>query len=155
MDQAEGFSDRLAQGVAEGLKGFRRRDRYYKAQAGIVGAWLLTSLVTIITVFWAGRTQNKRGAEVRSETPVGGTVLLVTNTSDTDWTDITFTLNGVYIARQAALGPHDHDSLPIKRFRTGGAAGKHPPRNLIPQVLGIRCEQGQFLTTLGAAGPAP
>lgn len=155
MDQAEGFSDRFAQGLAEGLKGFRRRDKYYKAQAGIVGAWLLTSLVTIITVFWAGRTQNKLGAEVRSETPVGGTVLLVTNTSDTDWTDITYTLNGEYIARQANLGPHDHVSLPIKRFRKGGAAGKHPPRDLVPQLIGIHCEQGQFQTTLGGPGAPP
>ena len=148
MDHAEGFGDRLAQGVREGLEGLRRRDKYFKAQAGILGAWLAISIVTVAAVAWAGRTQNKLGAEVRTKTPVGGTVLLVTNTSDTSWTDVTYTLNGVYIARQAALAAHDHASLPLKRFRKGGAAGKHPPHETVPQILAIRCEQGQFQTSL-------
>ncbi len=152
MDQAEGFGDRLAQGVSEGLKGFRKRDKYYKAQAGILATWLGTSILTIGIVGWAGRTQNKLGAEVRAETPVGGTVLLVTNTSDTPWTDITYTLNGAYIARRAGLEAHDHESLALKRFRKGGVAGKHPPRELVPQVLAIHCDQGQFQTTLSMGG---
>ena len=155
MDQAEGFSDRLVQGVTEALKGFRRRDKFFKIQAGILGAWVFTSIITVAAVAWAGRTQNKLGADVRAETPIGGTVLLVTNTSDTAWTDITYTLNGVYVARQAALAAHDHDSLPIRRFRKGGAAGKHPPRDLVPQILAIRCEQGQFQTLLSVVGGAP
>jgi hypothetical protein len=154
VDQAEGFGDRLARGVREGLVGFRRRDKYFKAQAAILGAWLAISIVTVAAVAWAGRTQNELGAEVRAETPIGGTVLLVTNTSDTAWTDVTYTLNGVYVARQAALAPHDHASLPLKRFRKGGAAGKHPPHDTVPQVLAIRCEQGQFQTALGAPAPA-
>jgi len=154
VDRDEGIGDRLAREVSESLRGFQRRDRYFKAQAGILGAWLATSIVTVAAVAWAGRTQNQLGAEVRAETPVGGTVLLVTNTSDTAWTDITYTLNGVYVARQAALGPHDHASLPVKRFRKGGAAGKHPPRDTVPKLLAIRCEQGQFQTPLGGAGPA-
>ena len=155
MDQAEGFSARLVQGVTEALKGFRRQDKFFKIQAGILGAWLFTSILTVAAVAWAGRTQNKLGATVRAETAIGGTVLLVTNTSDTAWTDITYTLNGMYIARQAALEPNDHASLPIKRFRKGGAAGKHPPHDTVPQILAIRCEQGQFQTTLSVAGPPP
>jgi len=155
VPEAEGFTERLTRGVTEGLAGFRKQDKYYKAQAGILTAWLVTSMVTVAAVAWAGRTQNKLGAEVRAETPIGGTVLLVTNTSDTAWTDITYTLNGVYVARQAALAAHDHDSLPIRRFRKGGAAGKHPPRDLVPQILAIRCEQGQFQTLLSVVGGAP
>src|ERR1700753_2503734 len=141
--------------MSEGLRGFRKQDKFYKAQAGILAGWVLSSLITAATVTWAGRTQNKLGADVRAETPIGGTVLLVTNTSDTAWTDITYTLNGVYVARQAALGAHDHGSLPIKRFRKGGVAGEHPPRDLAPQTSTTHCEQGQFQTLLSLPGGTP
>jgi hypothetical protein len=141
---AGGFS----QTIAESIEGFRQKDNYFKAQAGILGAWALVSLATIAVVAWTGRSENKLGADVRAEAAVGGSVLLITNTSTDAWTDITYTLNGLYIARQAELAPGDHTSLPIKRFRKGGAAGKHAQRNMVPQTLAIRCEEGQFETSI-------
>ena len=139
------IGESLSRTVAEGLEGFRQQDKYFKAQAGILAAW---AVISVAIVAWTGRSENKLGADVRAEAAVGGNVLLITNTSTDSWTDITYTLNGLYIARQAELGPGDHASVPLKRFRKGGAAGKHAPRNLVPQTLAIRCDEGQFDTTL-------
>jgi hypothetical protein len=146
-----------SEGIGGRLASFSAQDWYFKSQTGIIAAWTLISLATITAVAMTGRTENKLGADVKAENAVGGTVLLVTNAGTDAWTDITYTLNGLYIARAAELGPSDHASIPIRRFRKGGAAGKHAPRNLVPQTLGIRCEQGQFETTLNVApgGIAP
>jgi hypothetical protein len=152
-----GIGGGFSRTLAEGLEGFRQQDKYFKAQASILAAWAVISIATIAIVAWSGRSENKLGADVRAEAAVGGTVLLITNTSTDAWTDITYTLNGLYLARQAELGPGDHASIPLKRFRKGGAAGKHAPRSLIPQTLAIRCDEGQFDTTLSviAGGIAP
>lgn len=157
MAQAAGFSGRVSQSIAASLEGFRAQDRFFKAQAAIVGAWLLLSIATLAIIGWTGRSENKLGADVRTEAAIGGTMVLITNSSTEAWTDITYTLNGVYLAREAALSPGDHVAMPLKRFRKGGAAGKRAPRALVPQTLLIRCEQGQFETSLsviaGAAAP--
>lgn len=157
MAQVGRSSDSFSKSLAEGIEGFRQQDGYFKAQAGILASWAVVSLATVLIVAWTGRSENKLGADVRAEAAVGGNVLLITNTSTNPWTDITYTLNGLYVARQAELGPGDHASLPIKRFRKGGAAGKHAPRGLVPQTLAIRCEEGQFDTTLNVVpgGVAP
>ncbi len=135
-------------GILARLAAFSSQDWYFQSQTAIVGAWALLSLVTVLAIALTGRPANQLGADVRTEAAVGGTVLLVTNTSADPWTDITYTLNGLYLARAAELGPGDHASIPVRRFRKGGAAGKHAPRSLVPQTLGIRCEQGEFASSL-------
>ena len=68
------------------------------------------------------------GAEVRAEAAVGGTVLLVTNTSSTNWTDVTFTLNGIFIARQAALtAGRSHHACRSTAFAKAGWPGNARP----------------------------
>lgn len=155
MTSSAALTERLAQTVSEGLAGFRAQDKFFKAQAGILAAWLAISIATLSVVAYAGRSENQLGADVRAEVAIGGTVLLISNTSATSWTDITYTLNGLYLARAAALTSGDHATLPLKRFRKGGVAGKRVPRDLVPQTLSIQCEQGQFQTSLQVIGSPP
>src|ERR1700723_2186959 len=108
MSQAAGVRQGIGKNLAEWLDGLRGQDRYFKAQAAIVAAWLAISISTIVAVSIGGGSDNKLGAAVRAESAIGGTMLLITNSSDEDWTDVTYTLNGIYIARQAALAHRDH-----------------------------------------------
>jgi len=138
--------------LQDSLEGFRAKDKYFKAQASIVGAWAASSLLTILLVFGGHSKDNKLGAVVRAENTVGGPILFLTNTSGSSWTDITYTLNGAYVYRQAALSAGDHIALPVRRFRKGGVSGKRAPADTSPQTLAVACEQGQFETALAPTG---
>jgi hypothetical protein len=146
--------DQAREALHESLLGFRAKDWYFKAQAAIFGAWLASSLLTVVLVFGGHSKTNKLGAEVRAENTVGGPILFLTNTSGSSWTDITYTLNGSYVYRQAALAAGDHVALPVHRFRKGGVAGKRAPADTVPQTLAVACEQGSFETAVALAAPA-
>jgi hypothetical protein len=153
------LADQAREVLDESLRAFRAKDGYFKAQAAIAGAWLASSLLTVILVFGGHTKTNKLGAEVRAENAVGGPILFLTNSSGSRWTDITYTLNGVFVYRQATLAPGDHVALPVRRFRKGGVSGKRAPADTIPQSLAVACEEGQFQTGLtlsaspGGTGP--
>ncbi len=132
------------------LGAFGAQDRYFRIQACLVAGWLAVSIATIATLALSGGGGNALGAEVRAEMAVGGPVLLVTNTSGTPWTDVTYTLNGLYVYRQAALDPGGHLTVPVGRFRKGGTGGRHAPRDLEPKLLAIGCEEGQAQVPLSA-----
>ena len=134
--------------LAESLRAFRAKDGYFKAQAAIGGAWAASTLLTLVLVFGGHSKSNHLGAEVRAENAVGGPILFLTNSSGSRWTDITYTLNGAFVYRQAALSAGDHVALPIRRFRKGGVSGKHAPADTVPQSLAVVCEQGRFETGL-------
>jgi hypothetical protein len=141
VDQARDLMD-------ESLRAFRAKDGYFKAQAAIGGSWLASTLLTIILVFGGHSKNNKLGAEVRAENAVGGPILFLTNSSGSRWTDITYTLNGAFVYRQAALSAGDHVALPVHRFRKGGVSGKRAPADTVPQSLAVACAQGRFETGL-------
>jgi hypothetical protein len=147
------FLDQVRDVLNESLLGFRAKDKYFKAQAAIVGAWAASSLLTVILVFSGHSKSNNLGAEVRAENTVGGPILFLTNTSGSSWTDITYTLNGTYVYRQAALPAGDHVALPVRRFRKGGVAGKRAPADTVPETLAVACEQGRFETALALSRP--
>ncbi len=151
---AVNFLDQARDVLHEAVLGFRAKDRYFKAQAAIVGAWALSSLVTLVLVFGGHSKNNTLGAEVRVENTVGGPILFLSNTSGSSWTDITYTLNGDYVYRQAALSAGDHIALPVHRFRKGGVAGKRAPADTLPEKLAVACEQGRFETALGLSRPS-
>jgi hypothetical protein len=134
--------------MGESLRAFRAKDSYFKAQAAIAGAWAASSLLTIVLVFGGHARSNKLGAEVRAENAVGGPILFLTNSSGSRWTDITYTLNGAFVYRQAALAAGDHVALPVRRFRKGGVSGKRAPADTMPQSLAVACEEGRFETGL-------
>ncbi len=132
--------------LADGLSAFRAQDRYFKLQAALVAGWLAVSVTTVAAVALGGPSEgNHLGAQVRADLAIGGPVLLVMNGGSTAWTDVTYRLNGDYVYRQATLAPGDHATLPVGRFRKGGAAGKRAPRDLEPRRLEISCEEGQAL----------
>ena len=109
----------------------------------LVAGWIVVSIATVGAVAFGGpSTGNHLGADVRAELAIGGPVLLVTNASSSPWTDVTYTLNGRYLYRQATLAPGDHLTVAVGRFRNGGSAGKRAPRDLEPRLLEIACEEG-------------
>jgi hypothetical protein len=145
---AANLVDQAREVLNESLRAFRAKDGYFKAQATIVGAWAVSTLVTLLLVFGGHSKSNHLGAEVRAENAVGGPILFLTNSSGSRWTDITYTLNGAFIYRQAALASGDHVALPVRRFRKGGVSGKRAPADTLPQSLAVACEEGRFETAL-------
>jgi hypothetical protein len=151
---AANLLDQARDVLAESLRAFRAKDGYFKAQAAVAGAWALSSLLTVLLVFGGHSKSNRLGAEVRAESTVGGPILFLTNSSGSRWTDITYTLNGAFIYRQATLASGDHVALPIRRFRRGSVSGKRAPADTVPQTLAVACEEGRFEATLALAAPA-
>jgi len=147
-EQTANLLDQARGALEEWLQGFRARDGYFKAQAAIVGAWAASSLLTLVLVFGGHARNNKLGAQVRAENTVGGPILFLTNTSGSSWTDITYTLNGTFVYRQASLQAGDHVALPVRRFRKGSVSGKRAPADTVPHTLAVTCEQGRFETAL-------
>lgn len=145
-------ADRLRRLLDGALGAFRARDRYGKMQVALVGAWIAVSLVTVGAVAWSGPASDKLGAQVHTEPAIGGVVLLITNDSGSRWTDITYTLNGSYVYRQAALEPGEHLTVQVNRFRKGGSGGRRAPRDLQPKLLAIACEEGKTLVDLARSG---
>lgn len=130
--------------VAQAARPFGARDRFFRLQVALVAGWVVVSLATLAGVLAAGPPSgNSLGAEVRAELAIGGPVLLVTNSGPTAWMEVTYTLNGTYLYRQATLAPGDHLTLPVGRFRKGSVAGQRAPRDLEPRLLEIACEAGR------------
>ncbi len=147
------LGSRLNDSLDDAVEALRSKDHYFKLQAALVAAWLLVSVATLGAVAWTGPATDRLGADVRAEMAVGGPVLLITNNSSSRWTDITYTLNGDYVFRQAGLEPGDHKAIPVGRFRRGGAGGRRAPRDLEPKAIAISCEQGQTHLALARVKP--
>ncbi len=133
---------RLQAWGARAVEDFRRSDRFFKMRVGVVGTWLLLSVVTLWAACPGSGPSNSLGAEVQvlRESLVGGEQILVRNESDQNWEDVVLTLDGGWEFLHRTLRPHDQLVLAVAHFRKDGAS---PPPGFRPRSLAIRCAQGK------------
>jgi hypothetical protein len=85
------------------VQDFRGSDQYVKAKAGIVGGWILISLISIIIACPSRGVQTTDlGARVtvlpNADRPQAAPSMTINNTDEDPWEDVVFTVNGKYKA---------------------------------------------------------
>jgi hypothetical protein len=133
---------RLGERLAGWARDFRRSDRFFKMRAGVLGTWVLLSLVTLYAACPSTGPTNALGADVQvlRESLVGGEQLLVRNESTEIWTDVVLTLDEGWRYEHRTMRPHDQLVLSMSHFRKGEQAA---PREFRPRSLTIECGQGR------------
>lgn len=133
---------RLRELAARALEDFRRSDRFFKMRAGVVGTWVLLTVVTLWAACPSSGPTNALGADVQvlRESLVGGVQILVRNESDVIWEDVVLTLDDGWQYAHRTVRPHDQLVLSVTHFRKGEEVA---PRDLRPRTLRIRCGQGK------------
>ena len=129
----------LARSWTESL---RRSDRFFRMRAGIVGSWLVISLVTLWGACPASGPSNPLGADVQllRDSLVGGQQIMVRNESEENWTEVVLTLDDGWRREHKTVRPHDLLVLPMSDFRREGEVA---PRDFKPRRLTLECEQGR------------
>lgn len=120
----------------------KRSDRFFRMRAGIVGSWVLVSLLALWLSCPSSGPANALGADVQvlRDSLVGGEQLLVRNESSDLWTDLVLTLDDGYRHEHKTVRPHDQLVLSMSHFRRDGLAA---PRDYKPRKLTIECDQGR------------
>jgi hypothetical protein len=82
---------------------FRESDQYFKTKAGIVGGWVLMSLLSIVIACpGQGIETAEFGARItvlpNDDKPTAAPSLTVSNTDDEPWVNVIFLVNGKYQA---------------------------------------------------------
>lgn len=133
---------RLTELAARWAEDFRRSDRFFKMRVGVVGAWVVLSLVTLYAACPSSGPTNALGADVQvlRESLVGGQQLLVRNESGEIWTDVVLTLDDGWRYEHHTIRPHDELVLSMSHFRKGEQVA---PREFRPRGLTIECGQGR------------
>ncbi len=141
------LAGRLLAALRGAIEGFRRQDRYFKMRAGIVGAWMLLTVVSLWTACPPSGAANPLGADVRvlRDSLVGGEQLLVRNESDEIWTEVKLLLDGAWSYEHKTLRPHDQLVLSLDKF---AREGQPAPGDLKPRTLTIDCDQGRHIFDL-------
>jgi len=135
------------QWLARWAEDFRRADRFFKMRLGVVGTWVLLSLVTLYGACPSSGPTNALGADVQvlRESLVGGQQLLVRNESNEIWTDVILTLDEGWTYEHRTMRPHDQLVLSMSHFRKGDQTA---PRDFKPRTLTIVCGQGRHSVDL-------
>jgi hypothetical protein len=135
--------ERIQEAASRWLEAFRRSDRFFKMRAGVVGSWVLVSLVSLWIACPSSGPTNSLGAdvEVLRESFVGGEQILIRNESSDMWTDVIVTIDGGWRYLRPTVRPHDQLVLSMSHFRKGDQAA---PRELRPRTLRIECRQGAY-----------
>jgi hypothetical protein len=132
---------RLRAAAGQLAAAIRRSDRYLRWRAGVVGAWAVAAIATLVLACPGDGHANALGAEVQvlGESLVGAQVL-VRNDSGDVWTDVEITLDDGWRYRHPTLRPKDQLVVATTQFRRGADA--LPPDHR-PRRLEVRCEQGR------------
>lgn len=132
---------RLRERVAGWIEDYRRSDRFFRMRAGVVGTWILLSLVTLWVACPSSGPTNALGADVQvlRESLVGGQQLLVRNESDQIWTEVVLILDDGWSYRHSTMRPHDQLVLAMTHFRKGDEPAA---RDFKPRTLTVECRQG-------------
>lgn len=111
-------------------------------RTGIVGSWVLISLVTLWAACPSSGPSNSLGADVQvlRDSLVGGQQILVRNESDGNWTEVVLTLDGGWRRQQKTVRPHDQLVVSMDEFKIEGLAAPH---DLKPRRLTVECDQGR------------
>lgn len=136
------FPERARALLGSWVESFRRSDRFFKMRAGIVGSWVLISVVTLWAACPSSGPSNPLGADVQvlRDSLVGGQQLLVRNESTETWTEVVLTLDEGWRREHKTVRPHDLLVLPMNEFKRDGQAA---PRDFKPRRLTVECEQGR------------
>jgi hypothetical protein len=125
------------------VQDFRESNRAFKVKVGLIGGYVAVSAATLI-VFIPPGEQNDIDAVVRiskAET-IGGRFVTITNQSAEDWTDLSLTMNGTFVARWRKLGPGKKKAFFFNAFKD--ASGKEPASGTPVTRLRIDCAQGYY-----------
>ncbi len=90
--------------LKEKVQELREQDQFFKAKAGIVGGWVLMSLLSIVIACpGQGIETTEFGARVtvlpNADKPTAAPSLTVTNTDTEPWENVVFVVNGKYSTR--------------------------------------------------------
>ncbi len=141
------LAERVGGLVTPWVESLKRSDRFFRMRAGIVGSWLLISLVTMWAACPSSGPSNSLGADVQvlRDSLVGGQQLLVRNESTELWTDVVLTLDEGWRREHKTMRPHDQLVLSMSDFAREGLPA---PRDLKPRRLTVECEQGRAVFDL-------
>lgn len=149
----EGFYS-LKEILEQFVEDFRSRDRFFKYKVGIVGAWLVTSMLTMAVSCGGGPTENSLRAHTQVARVLDDETVLIINDSSKAWTSVFFTLNDAYTTGKEEVPAGGKIVLPVRSFL--GAEGQVPPKDLHARTLRIACKQGtETLDLLHPNGEAP
>jgi hypothetical protein len=138
----EGALDQGRRAVSGVADGFRKAGRWQRMRLGIVGGWVLASLLALWIACPSSGPANSLGADVQvlKDSLLGGQQILVRNDSDAVWTDVTLTLDGSWKNVQRTVRPREQVVLSPGQFERSGEAA---PRDLRPRTLSIACREGR------------
>lgn len=125
------------------LDDFRESNRYFKVKVGLVSAYVVLCLATVV-VFVPPSELNEIGARVRTSRTeiVGGRYFLVVNEGSDVWKNIILTFNDSYLSKYLVLKPGKKKAFFFHSFKN--SAGKPPPENIRVKKLRIDCSAGSF-----------
>jgi hypothetical protein len=134
----------LATDVVQGLK---KSDRTLRLKAGVVGTWLLLSVITMWAACPSSGPANSLGAVARLQSTSVGQVISVRNDSDgTIWTEVALVIDDAWrFEKRRTIRPGDTVTLPLEQFRQDELP---PPSQYRPQKLTVQCEQGRVSVSL-------
>lgn len=138
-EAAMGLATDLASDVVDGLK---KSDRSFRLKAGVVGTWLVLSVVTLWVSCPSSGPANSLGAIARLQATSVGQVISVRNDSDgTVWTEVALVLDDTWrYERRRTVRAGDTVTPRVEDFTQDGLP---PPADYRPQKLTVQCEQGR------------
>ncbi len=129
----------LARDLADRVKS---SNRYLRWRVGIVGTWVVLSLVTLWASCPSTGPTNPLGADVQvlKDSLLGGQQILIRNESSENWTEVVVTLDDAWRHAQRTVRPQEQMVLAPSQFKRGSEPA---PRDLKPRTLLLECEQGR------------
>ena len=143
-DAAVGMATDLASDLVDGVK---KSDRTLRLKTGVVGTWLLLSIVTMWSACPSSGPTNSLGAVARLQTTSVGQVVSLRNETDgTIWTEVVLILDDTWrYDRRRTIRPGDAVTPRVEDFRKDGQPA---PASLMPTKLTVECDQGRVSLTL-------
>lgn len=131
----------LAGLLRDALGDFRRRDRFFKYKAAILGLWLALSALSV-AVAWprAGLSAGRLGARLVLNTEVRPPIMMILNEGDEPWEDVTVVVNERYRASPGRVQPGGSLTLTPKQLL--GDNGALAPADLAIRDLELRTSEG-------------
>jgi len=132
--------------VLEMVDDFKASDRFFKYKAGVIGSWVLLSVLAMIIACPSNPGMRSNSLDARiliKQVPAldrSITALYIENTGDDDWGDALLKLNNVFTHSIPDLKAGAKAVVTIEKF--SGPGGKTPPSDLKPQKLEITCKRG-------------
>lgn len=108
---------------------YRKSNKFLRLRAGIVGGWVLLSLVALLAAFHTAEREEATMADT-----IVGRVVSFKNTSDENWTDVTLTLDGGWTHFVRTIRPGQDLGVEIGKFKKDGQPA---PLDLNPRWIEI------------------